>query len=63
MTKTRLGLLGNHGHYFPKGYGRPPSMESMPVPRPDEVVVFEDFFTIGLRMPPHTVLMDILCKF
>jgi hypothetical protein len=33
------------------------------VPRPDEAVVFEDFFTTGLRMPPHTVLMDILCKF
>jgi hypothetical protein len=24
MTKTRLGSLGKHGHYFPKGYGRPP---------------------------------------
>jgi hypothetical protein len=27
------------------------------------VVVFEDFFTDGLRMPLHPVLLDILHKF
>jgi hypothetical protein len=27
------------------------------------VVVFKDFFTAGLRIPPHTVLVDILHKF
>jgi hypothetical protein len=32
-------------------------------PNGDEVVVFEEFFTAGLRMPPHTVLADILLKF
>jgi hypothetical protein len=26
-------------------------------------VVFDEFFTIGLRMPPHPVLFDILLKF
>jgi hypothetical protein len=25
--------------------------------------VFEDFFTVGLRIPPHPVLLDIFCKF
>jgi hypothetical protein len=26
-------------------------------------MVFDDFFTAGLRMPPHPVLVDILRKF
>jgi tRNA A37 threonylcarbamoyladenosine synthetase subunit TsaC/SUA5/YrdC len=38
-------------------------MESMPAPRVDEAIVFDDFFTTGLRMPPHPVLLDILRKF
>jgi hypothetical protein len=29
----------------------------------NKAVVFEDFFTARLRMPPHPVLMDILHKF
>jgi tRNA A37 threonylcarbamoyladenosine synthetase subunit TsaC/SUA5/YrdC len=29
----------------------------------DKAVVFEEFFTTGLRMPPHPVLVDILLKF
>jgi hypothetical protein len=32
-------------------------------PWPDEVVMFEDFFAAGLRMPPHPVLLGILRKF
>jgi hypothetical protein len=35
----------------------------VPNPRPDEAVVFEDFFVAGLHMPPHLVLLDILRKF
>jgi hypothetical protein len=41
----------------------PPWAESVPDPRLDEAVVFEDFFAAGLRMPPHPVLLDILHKF
>jgi hypothetical protein len=26
-------------------------------------MVFKEFFTVGLRMPPHPVLADILLKF
>jgi hypothetical protein len=48
---------------FPKGYGRAPGAESVLDPHENEVVVFKDFFTTGLRMPPHPVLLDILCKF
>jgi hypothetical protein len=48
---------------FLKGCGRPPGSESFLSPQPDEAVVFEDFNTVGLHMPPHLVLVDILCKF
>jgi hypothetical protein len=29
----------------------------------NEDVVFEDFFTAGLHVPPHPVLAVILCMF
>jgi hypothetical protein len=38
--------------YFPWGYCRAPGVESVPEPRTNKSVVFEDFFTMGLRMPP-----------
>jgi hypothetical protein len=62
MMKTHLRSLEYHSHYFPKGYGQPLCVESVPEPQADEAV-FEDFFTATLRMPPHLVLLDILCKF
>jgi hypothetical protein len=63
MAKTRLMSLGSNGDYFPKGYGQPPRAESVPEPRLDEAVLFEDFLTAKLRKPPHPVLLDILHKF
>jgi hypothetical protein len=63
MMKTCLVSLRNNGHYFPEGYGRPPGVDYVPDPRSDEVVMFKDFITAGLRMPPHPFLLDILCKF
>jgi hypothetical protein len=32
-------------------------------PNTDEVVVFEEFFAVGLRMPPHPAFIEILLKF
>jgi hypothetical protein len=52
-----------YSHYFSKGYRRPPGAESVPDPRANEAMVFEDFFTAGLHMLPHPVLVDILCEF
>jgi hypothetical protein len=63
IMKAHLRSLENNTHYFSKGYERPPSAESVLVPRANEVVVFEDFFTAGLHMLPHLVLVDILHKF
>jgi hypothetical protein len=61
--KFRIGSMESYTRYFPKGYGQPPDAESVSEPRANKAVIFEDFFAIGLRMPPHLVLVDILCKF
>jgi hypothetical protein len=55
--------MESYARYFPKGCCRPPSAEYVTEPRANEAIVFEDFFTAGLRMPPHPVLVDILHKF
>jgi hypothetical protein len=63
ITKARIASLESFAYYFLKGCGRPPGAESILDPHENEAVVFEDFFTAGLRMPPHPILLDILCKF
>jgi hypothetical protein len=49
--------------YFAKGMGHEPREETVPELNPDEAVIFEEFFTAGLRMPPHPVLSDIMLNF
>jgi hypothetical protein len=49
--------------YFVEGEARAPGEETTLEPNDDEVVIFEDFFVAGLRMPPHSVLVNILLKF
>jgi hypothetical protein len=49
--------------YFAKGVAWLPNPKSVSEPRVDTVVVFENLFIVGLRMPPHPVLTDILQKF
>jgi hypothetical protein len=63
IIKACVGSMENDTRYFPKGYGRAPDTESVPKPRVNEVVVFEDLFTSRIRMPPHLVLVDIMHKF
>jgi hypothetical protein len=63
ITKTHLGTMESYSQYFPKGYGRPPGAESVPEPRVNEAVVFEDVFAARPHMPPHLGLVDILRKF
>jgi hypothetical protein len=55
------GMIDNG--YFTKGMGREPREETVSEPNADKVVVFEEFFSSGLRMPPHPVFADILLKF
>jgi hypothetical protein len=49
--------------YFAEGVAREPREETILEPADDEVIVFEEFFTTGLRMPPHQALTDILVKY
>jgi hypothetical protein len=63
VTRGRILDLKSSSQLFPKGSTRPPGIESVPAPREDEAVVFEDFFIAGLRIPPHPVLLSILHKF
>jgi hypothetical protein len=59
ITVSRIRGMIDRG-YFTEGMGREPGEETVPEPHPDEAVVFEEFFTIGLRMP-HTLCLLIFC--
>jgi hypothetical protein len=63
VTRGRISDLKNSIHFFPKGFTQPLGVESVPVPRENEAVVFDDFFIVGLRIPLHPMLLDILHKF
>jgi hypothetical protein len=62
ITVSRVHEIINIG-YFAEGMGRERGEETVPEPHPDEAVVFEEFFSAGLMMPPHPVLANILLKF
>jgi hypothetical protein len=49
--------------FFPACSGRAPLDEEVPAPETDEIVVFRDFFTCGLRFPCDPLLLAILDKF
>jgi hypothetical protein len=49
--------------YFVKDGTRSLGPEIVPEPQPNEVMVFEDLFTIELHKPPHSLLTDILRRF
>jgi hypothetical protein len=49
--------------YFLKGGAHAPGVKTVPEPDNDEAIVYEVFFVIGLCMPPHPALTDILLYF
>jgi hypothetical protein len=49
--------------FFPKDAGCAPLDEQVPTPEADEVVVFHDFFTCGLRFPCDPILPAIFDVF
>jgi hypothetical protein len=63
ITQARIASFENSTRYFPIGFAQPPGIDSVPNPKENEAVVFEDFFTAGLRIPPHPVFWEILRKF
>jgi hypothetical protein len=48
--------------YFGNGIGRAPGAEDVPEPE-GELVVFEAFFTAGLRLPTHRFIVEVLRMF
>jgi hypothetical protein len=48
--------------YFGSGVGRVPGVEEVPEPE-GELVVFEVFFTAGLRLPAHRFMAEVLRRF
>jgi hypothetical protein len=62
VTVGRIRQLEALG-YFAKGSACEPGEEVILERAANEAVVFEEFFAVGLRMPPHPVLTDIMVKF
>jgi hypothetical protein len=48
--------------YFGSGVGRVPGAEEVPEPE-GELVMFEAFFTAGLRLPTHRFVAEVLRRF
>jgi hypothetical protein len=61
MVKHIQGMIDNG--YFAEGMGHEHGGETVLEPQANEAVIFEEFFTARLRMPPHPFLSDILLKF
>jgi hypothetical protein len=55
LEMQRLGYFGN-------GVRRAPGAEDVPAPE-GELVVFEAFFVVGLRLPAHHFVVEVLWKF
>jgi hypothetical protein len=59
ITVGKINEMVEKG-YFPEGGARTLGAEIVPEPDNDEAVVYEDFFHVGLRMPPDPALADTL---
>jgi hypothetical protein len=64
-SKVTMNLIREYeaSGFFPVGDGRAPLDEQIPTLEADEVIVFRDFFTCGLRFPCDPLLPAILDKF
>jgi hypothetical protein len=64
-SKVTANLIREYevARFFPAGSDRAPLDEQVPTPEADEIVVFRDFFTCGLRFPCNPLLPAILEKF
>ena len=63
MTPSLLDDLVRWGFVSADGIGAPPTGETVAHPRTDEMIVFCDLFTAGLRMPLDPVVVDIFHLF
>jgi hypothetical protein len=61
MSSIRMQDMQRLG-YFGGGVARVPGTEEVPEPE-GELVVFEAFFTAGLRLPAHQFVGEVLLRF
>jgi hypothetical protein len=61
MSSVRVQDMQRLG-YFGGGVARVPGTEEVPAPE-GELVVFEAFFTAGLRLPTHRFVGEVLRRF
>jgi hypothetical protein len=61
MSSVRVQDMQRLG-YFGGGVARVPGTEEVPAPE-GELVVFEAFFTAGLRLPAHRFVGEVLRRF
>jgi hypothetical protein len=54
VMRARVMTLESFTRYFLKGFARPSGAESIPDPRENEAVVFNDFFAAGLHFTPDS---------
>jgi hypothetical protein len=64
-SKVTADLIKEYeaARFFPISDGHAPLDEQVPTPEANEVVVFRDFFTCGLRFPCDPILLAILDRF
>jgi hypothetical protein len=62
MTQADLDALRLEGCFEP-GICLLPGKETTPKPRKNESVVFQDFFTMGLRLPVSKKFADVLAAY
>jgi hypothetical protein len=62
ITVSKIKKMVEKG-YFLEGGACTPREENVPEPNDDEVMVYKDFLVVGLCMPPHPALADILLHF
>jgi hypothetical protein len=58
ISSVRVPDMQQQG-YFGSGVGRVPGAEEVPEPE-GELIVFEAFFTAGLRVPAHRFVAEVL---
>jgi hypothetical protein len=49
--------------YFVDGEAHASGTKAVPESDADEAIIYEDFFVVGLLMPPHPTLADVLVRF
>jgi len=62
VTSSDLDEFAKAG-WFTRDFARPSEGEVVPDPHDDEVVVYKEFFLVGLRFSSHPLVVGVLKRF